>query len=227
MDKEITLESINKDFVYEKMLNTIDNFSSVVGTFNYYNYYMDNGYNVDYTVRLSGNPSSYQKITFSDGEIQETLCNGETIVFTDTKDLSQKTLRAVNAEKDGINDLAKTKKSKERIEVDSEGIKTYYYRQDLTNTTLAKQSILPQELTFAYLSDFNDWNIENIEDYNDVKAVIISGSLSDVNYSNKLNVKDFKLWIEPTTGILLKYEGYSNNGDLTEELKTDNLIING
>ncbi len=113
----------------------------------------------------------------------------------------------------------------ERYWINEDGEPCCFYRGDATNTGYAKRCIFSQELAIGYLHDFNLWSVDSIEEYNGRKCYIISGT-ADEEYGKKLNVEKFKLCVDFETGVLLKYEGYSSDGELTHFLYTDNIKIN-
>ncbi len=70
------------------------------------------------------------------------------------------------------------------------------------------------------------WDITSTEDYLGFKCVVIEGTLEDDSYSEKLQTKRFKFWVDSATGVLLKYEMYNKNGELSQALDTKKLEIN-
>ncbi len=103
---------------------------------------------------------------------------------------------------------------------DKDGVPIYYYRTDLTNTSYANASIFPQELTFALLSDQNNWEIENTTYYLGRKAIIIRGTVKDSAYAEKIGAVDFQLTVDLESGIILEFRGFDTYGNETENLKT-------
>ncbi|MPN02975.1 hypothetical protein SDC9_150196 [bioreactor metagenome] len=68
-----------------------------------------------------------------------------------------------------------------------------------------------------FLSDFNNWGIQSIEEYNDLNCAVLVG---------KLDNKKFEMWVEVNTGMLLKYQYMSESNQLIERLETKKIKIN-
>lgn len=217
---------IDKDYVYDKMLNTIDNFQSVKGAFIYNDYNKNIENQVEYKVKQGVNAKTYERLRISDGADFEALYEEENLNTFDNKNMTMKVSLAKNLQKAGIKDNVKEIKAKDRIITDAKGEKTCYYRQNTIYARYSKMSLFPQEITMGYLLDQNQWNIVKNDKYMNLDCIVIEGKLRDDNYSKKLNVKTFKMWVETNTGILLKYEGYSAAGKLSEKLETTDIKIN-
>lgn len=53
----------------------------------------------------------------------------------------------------------------------------------------------------------------------------MEGTLSG-DYARKLNAHSFQLFVDEETGVLLQYENYDENGNLTDQLKTNRIRVN-
>ena len=54
----------------------------------------------------------------------------------------------------------------------------------------------------------------------------MSGFLTG-SYSDKLGITDFEMWVQKETGILIKYFGYDEDGQLVDSLITNDFVLNG
>lgn len=216
-EQVVNLDKIDKDYIYDRMLNTIDFFKTAKGGYEYTDFDRNVNYSVDYSIRLDKNPKSYEKVTFSNGNINETLYDGENISFMFGKDMTILTSKATKIGEGGAKDPVKEINSKERIKTDDKGEKTYLYRQDIIFCGFAKKSLLPQERVFKFLSEFNNWSIQSIEEYNDLNCAVLVG---------KLDSKKFEMWVEVNTGMLLKYQYMSESNQLIEKLETKKIKLN-
>lgn len=113
----------------------------------------------------------------------------------------------------------------DRIVENEDGTKGYYYRTDLTNTPIAEQSIFPQALAMAILSDTTSWNIDAVEEYLERPVVVISGKISDEDYSEKIQAETFTMKVDLTTGILLEFTAFDANGSISQYIKTLEMAV--
>ena len=93
------------------------------------------------------------------------------------------------------------------------------YRNDLTNLGhAASVCIFPQGMAFKYVSDFDLWNISGKESLLGRNCFVIEGNIKNSD-------ETFKMYIDDCTGILLKYESYSNLGEITGFVETKSIKI--
>lgn len=230
-----TLDSqTNKEYIYDRMLNTTDYFQSVQGTYKHTDLKYGDNYTVDYFVQHGQNPKCLETAVYKNS-------NTKTIRFCDGKvgydvrfDLDKagnpsekpKTVSShgFNYEDKKNSDAISLVKAKNRVKTDSSNTNTTYYRADLTMTATARESIFAQERTIGYLSDFSKWKIVGEEKLLERNCFVISGRLSG-DYCAKLGTVNYKLWVDAETGFLLKLEGYNANGKLSENLVTTSIKV--
>jgi len=94
-----------------------------------------------------------------------------------------------------------------RITTAEDGIPTYTYRRNITNCPLASYSVVPQEIAFSYLEDFDKWDItdDNVT-FLGRSCVKISGTPSPY-IAAKHNIDRFTMVVDSATGILLDFSG--------------------
>ncbi|MDC3422868.1 hypothetical protein NC661_21220 [Aquibacillus koreensis] len=219
-----SLDPISKEDIHNRMLNSIDNFDTVKGSFIYKSDSANFNDKVDYQVKLKNKPSSYVKISSEKTGIEETSFDGETLtnIFHENKNYRKgETMKY----KLSSWDKEKYKSPKDRYGK-KDGETVYIRRDDPSFMGLAQTSVFPQMIALGYLEDYNSWNILNEEKYLNLDAVVIKGTFNDF-YQRKFETDTFKLWVHKDTGILLKMEGYKTDGQVGELLETTSIKING
>lgn len=226
------LENV-KENIFNNMLNSVDHYDAVEGEFTTTLITDEGEAVVSYATDIP-NQKSYQKITEA-GKSTEVVANDGMIYSFDN---STRTYRITNADlrieleervrvsnsvlesvdsnvnfRTSIEDVTKRVGNKD-------GVPIYYYRTDLTNTGYASASIFPQELTFALLSDQNNWEIANTTYYLGRRAIIIQGTVKDSVYAEKIGSVEFQLIVDLESGIILEFRGFDVYGNETESLKT-------
>lgn len=115
--------------------------------------------------------------------------------------------------------------SSQRARKNSSGENEYFYRYDLTNTGYASNSIYPQNLVFGFMSELEYWNITAIEEYLNRQVIVVNGETSDLDYAQKLQSHTFEMRFDLKTGILLEFKGFSLNGILQQYLTTTSFSV--
>ena len=115
--------------------------------------------------------------------------------------------------------------SSQRARKNSSGENEYFYRYDLTNTGYASNSIYPQNLVFGFMSELDYWNITAIEEYLNRQVLVVAGETSDLDYAQKLQTHTFEMRFDLKTGILLDFKGFSSNGILQQYLTTTSFSV--
>ncbi|MCC3359683.1 hypothetical protein [Bacillus sp. REN16] len=216
-----------KDQIHSKMLNSIDNFENVKGSFNYWSKPAGFNYSVDYMVKTGNNPSSIVKIIENGEDVIESSYDGKSnvILFNDKKEYSKKNIKPNNEFRD------KEKKQlgvspKNRYLLGNNKEKIYLYKSDYTNMNAAKDSLFPQEIALGYLEDYSQWEIvDDSTKYAGVEAVLIEGTFNEY-YAAKHQASTFKLWVHKDTGVLLNLEEYDSDMELVSGLATQDIKFN-
>ena len=218
---EETTESSNvqnneKYNIYEKMLNTVDYFSTVQGTVKM----QLNGEN-EVTIQYKANMNNAyaNEIVQSENSDIEVIVNEEKQITYDNKARSfLKNSRTL--QKDSVADIP----ARERVKTEN-GITTWYYRNDPTGLVYAKESIFPQERIFGYLYNFEWWDILGEEIYAERDCWVLSGKLEG-EYAAKLGISKFLFKVDKETGCLLSYEGYDANENIKDYIVTNEITYN-
>lgn len=201
------------DSVYNKMLNTVDYFNSAEGSFVTNLIDMRSESEVNFITNIS------QEVSYESTGNIETFWRGNQV---STYNNMARTALKLNCG-EYVNDETRLA-GKNRIGIESDGSKSYYYRYNSTNLPYAKLALLPQEMTLGLLSDFTLWNVIGNEEYLGRKCVLISGVTTE-EYCKRLNTVRFEMYVDESTGIILKYEGFSDNGDLSTYIHMNEIKI--
>ena len=227
-------EVITQDYVYSRMLNTQDYFNSVSGSYTYTKEgkkITNATYDIDYnssseivahlTTKTTGTqvPMDFEYFILSpagsiaDGyEISHGQNNYREVTYAnDRKPSNRRTLQ----------NFAQTKAERTGV---VEGSPSYTYRNNIFASLSA--SLMPQEMTFGYLTDYDHWTIDGEEQLLGTDCIKLSGFLTG-SYSDKLGITDFEMWVQKETGILIKYFGYDEDGQLVDSLITNDFVLNG
>ena len=221
---ELSQQSDPKNYIYDRMLNTEDFYKTLTGKYHRAYRCMDDDYTVEYQIVNGPKHLSYeiykgegnaQDISYCDGSTIEVVTKGDEIQ-SGKGELIRSNCMDPNAEKFNFVPLVK---ATSRIKTDSSKINTYFYRPDLNALNHSRESVVPQERTFGYLSDFSKWSIAGQETVAGRNCFKIKGKLTG-EYAQKLKAYTYTLWVDSETGILLKYKNYGKNGQETDSLET-------
>ena len=190
--------------IYNKMLNTIDFIDRITVTAE--TSMLGEGkceifYDVDITEGIS-----YQSVRVNGTLTDETFSTNKGMTYVDhnEKYVCENYLPTYSREDTPYIPLSK------RIVTGDDGIPCYYYRRNITNCPLASYCLVPQELTFSYLKDFDLWKIEdNYGKYLERECIVIKGILSPYS-SEKHSADSFVLQVDKETGIILSLETMKN-----------------
>lgn len=199
-----------KDYIYYKMLNTIDYYDNVAGSFSTANGDINNPMNVEFESNLISG-KSYEHITMPtyDYDVETYTENGTFTEYSNNKKSYEKMYGAVSKKE------ADTIENSERVTIEFDGNKGYHYRANPTNISMASVCLLPQEMTFGFLENQELWTIKGTEKLFDRDCVVING-IADKDYGEKLGVNEFVFYVDLNTGVLLKYEGFNKDGILSD-----------
>lgn len=236
---DIKFETV-KDEIWHKMLNTSDYYDSVSGKM-FYSDGIGEVLCIDYQSDLN-NSRAYTSVSEVSVSNAVDAVAGNAVSYVGSKDC---TIEAFT-DSDAMVYLNNADKTAERYEnsvisrrndcqiddsmrvvVEEDGTPGYYYRANVTNTYLASASLLPQEMTFGFLTDFDAWNIDGTEEYAGRECYVISGKANE-NYGQKFGVEKFTFYVDCETGVLLKYIGYDESQNIrsyiiTEDISFDNV----
>lgn len=243
MIKEIPVEQLTpetKQDYYHKMLNAIDYYNTVRGSFttNYLNDDLQEETVVSYQVDMINN-KCYEHMINKDNDSEVYVGSGDImhidnvsrskekspIYFTKVSELADYNNSVLQTEDDieqariGLHEKFADDK---RVTVDENGDIHYLNRLNSTNLCVsASYSLFPQGLTFGYLSNQDMWEISGDTEYLGRDAVVIKGTAED--YGKKFNTATFEMIVDKETGILLELQGYDENGEPSSYIKTTDI----
>lgn len=237
---------LSKDEIYDMMLNSIDYYDQVSGTcivaYGNIDYSICTEFNSDlvkgtfeekvYNINKNSLDTDIMSLNMSDAQL-DYINYGSFKPFdeniTSTFDINADTIKSVeiNNSNNSISynktyissKVTANKISGDRSYIDEDGYKHYVYRENPTNIHSAQLNLFPQYLAFGYLEDFDVWNIVGTDEYLDRYCTVIQGGYTE--YGEKFNVDNFKMYIDNTTGVVLKYEGYCSDNLVDYSILTD------
>lgn len=190
--------------IYNKMLNTIDYFNEVELTLEtsmlngdicsiYYHTNIDDGI-------------AYEAVLKNGSTLYEDYCAGDSLIEVDNAAKTVKREYFPNYKRSDSPYIPLEK----RVVIQEDGIPGYYYRQNISRCGFSSYSIVPQEMAFSYLADFERWKIadENVE-YLGRSCIKISGNPTAYS-GGKHNCDSFTMLVDSETGILMSFEGIKN-----------------
>ncbi len=204
---------------YHKTLNSVDYFNYANGVIET-NMAGDDLLTIEYCVDMV-NKESYQHSKSNDFDEEVYSADGQTITIDNMSETNNTHIGSAYYEENMECAQYQTIASdKQRITTDENGIKSYNYRMNPTNLHYASTfSLFPQEMIFGFLADQNLWEIKGTDEYLDREVTVITGT-TEKNYGQKLNTDTFTMYFDNSTGIMLLFEGYDINGNLTNYSRT-------
>lgn len=222
----------DKDTVFHIMLNSIDYFDKVSGTMKFSSDNV-NVVNVVEFQSVISKAESYSRFTQCSANNMTELSAGslktpefENIVYCkDGKKIDiYPNSKTYCCEENALITLddAVPIKDEERISVAEDGMPVYNYRNNPTNVVMSSMCLFPQEITIGFLEDRDLWEIEGVKEFSGLNCYVIHGKTSE-DYGAKLNVSEFEFLVDVNTGVLVRYEGFDANGNLSDFMYTENL----
>ena len=225
-----------KNNLYQNMLNSVDFYDTVSGEVT--TTFIDQAQEVTVAYQTDlEKQASYQKISAAQLDLEQYCLDGRLIDYNNRTGQSQTAYMVVQPDAENHiarsnsniclpqTSSAKSSVSQQRVFVQSDGTRAYSYRPDITNTSFASLSIYPQDLVFGFLTDQDSWDITGVETCAGRRAVVLEGRTADAYYGEKMNVANFVMKVDLSTGILLDFKGYASDGTLSQSLTTVSIQI--
>lgn len=218
------VESVTKDDIFHMMLNTIDYFNKASGTFMFSCGNPDNVTVIDFQTNMPES-ASYSRMTVpSSGNTDSP--ESEIISFCQksgnvTVNATEKSWSRTDFSGFTLEDAVPIK-DEDRITTAPDGMPCYSYRSNPTNVEFSSMCLLLQEITIGFLEDQELWEIEGVKEFSGLDCYVIHGKTSE-DYGAKLNVAEFEFLVDVNTGVLVRYEGFDANGNLSDFMYTENL----
>ena len=226
-------EKATKDDIFYMMLNSIDYYDKVSGRFvhksarsEYYDEVVfqtclsdTNAFSV-YRSYYATEDTDEEKISSGTVETEQEYsqyCDGSSFisVFPKTKNWENISNSIISMDK--VIDIP----DQERM-FTKEGMPGYAYKTNPTNVIMSNSCLFPQEYAFGFLQDQSLWDIAEITNYQGRKCYIINGNTTP-EYGAQMRVDTFEFIVDANTGVLMRYDGYNENGELCDFMHTDNI----
>ena len=234
---DVTSISNVKENIYNSMINSVDFYDAVEGSFTTTFIRAGEAVTIDYQVDIPQQIA--REVIRGSVENLENACLDEVFysynvssgIFTQDYYASQLDNAARSAKLDYNACLPHAQKAVffdgtktiyDRVVELPDGEHGYYYRPDITNTAFANTSIFPQSLGMALLSSMDNWEITGVHQYLGRQAVVINGIVTDADYAQKISSNRFEIIVDMETGVLLDFKGYSED-KLTQRIETTSI----
>lgn len=208
---------LTKENIYHKMLNTIDFYNFVSGTLETSMLTPGEDTTVNYHVDFNGR-QAYESIKNDQTDTETYKITSKLYDFNNqehTKDIA-----FVESDKSNSTPIP----DEERITQMEDGSPCYNNRNDPTFLTVSSISLFPQGMTFGYLQNFETWDIKETQNYLGRECAVLEGR-SDTAYGQKLATASFRFLVDTQTGIVLKFEGFDTNGNVSNYVTTTEFTV--
>ena len=207
-------DDLSKNEIFYRMMNTNDYFKTAQGSYVYKTPFREQ--EIFYKVRMEkGNIGGYEKA------VDKQTKNAVITILNSNKSLTlheekkEYRMSGISINEDSIS-------LEEVYGKDSHGSPVVNYRE---RPPIAIDSLFPFEIAANYLQDESKWEIETQgEKYLEEKVIVIKGNLNAFN-SEKHQSTSFRLWVHKSSGILMKMETYSSEGDVVDSLVTQKFTL--
>ncbi|MET4558859.1 hypothetical protein ABIA69_000002 [Lysinibacillus parviboronicapiens] len=206
---------LSKNEILYRMLNTMDYFKTAQGSYVYRNPYVKQ--NIVYKLNMEkGNIGGYEQAVNEQSKSSiTTIVKSDQMLTLNEKEKEYLLEKASSLNRNSIS-------LKEVYGADAQGTPDTTYRK---RPPIAMDSLFPFEIASNYLEDEEQWEIEQQEDtFLGEKVMIIKGNLNAYN-SEKPQSVSFRFWVHKATGILMRMETYSAEGNVVYSLVTQKFIL--
>ena len=206
-DDEAENQVIDKDYILNHMLNSMDFFDTAEGEF--VSYETGSEYDVSFSANCSDDISErfvLENYYSYDSDINTEHFRMNNLSYNNTNGYVYYDYSPLT-----IDDYIP---ASSRMQKDAVDDAVWIYRDNM-NMALAKECLMYQELVFYCLYDTSLWEITGETTMFGYDGIVIEG---------KTNSGSFKIVVEKNTGIILDYEEYTGN-ELTAYIRVNNISI--
>ena len=208
----------DKEAVIDQMLNAIDHYTTVQGTFRMKGRQLGCETEASVEYKIDKETSySYERVRSADIDWTALADSSGATVYYHAQKAYRTTGRTLEDESIVKMDV------NERVRPQVKDID--HYRNNITDLYYATYSVYPQATAFIYLFDPDQWEIVGEEAIAGRNCWKVEGK--GESYLNPVN--SIALWIDKETGCVLQYKGYAGrdeNRTEVEYLTTDSIIYN-
>ncbi|TXC86067.1 hypothetical protein FS935_18655 [Metabacillus litoralis] len=224
-EKEEMYEDMSKNEIFTKMLNSIDHFHTAVGKYEIFTTYHDRststtieefeistkeqigGSSIVFDIYPENNDKHINKIFYNESNLWHLDEARKTFVESDYHPITSQTPFTVE----------------EAISIDPLDIYNAEYRE---RPPVGTTVLFPYEKATSYLRDVKMWDIDKQnEEIAGQNTIVLKGTV-DPQINRMMPEESFRFWVDKDTGILVKFEGYDSNGEITSYIYSEKLQIN-
>lgn len=212
----VTTNSETSNTIKNKMLNSIDYYKDVQGS--YKNKTQHRDVTVEFEVDESNDLYSHILIKDKTGIKKNSVADKDSIVDINDKDKSY--VKVIK----GKIDESKLKNLREnpRVKKNEKGEAVHIFRADPASAQDAEIVTFPQQIAFWLNDDENNYTIVGQEKFLNRESTFIEGTLTS-DLSSKFKANKFKMWVDTKTGVLLKLVTLNDMNQETSNIEVINI----
>lgn len=221
--KNDSVETITKETLFDRTLNTIDYFDTVSVLY-------------ERTTNKIGSQTGQIHVNLSTAKAYEHLVGENEVNWERFSDggyiylyypdmpeaLATKLGPAVNRLDEELERIQTTP----RVYFDEQEIGHWLKRENYTNASLEKYCLVPSDYVIVFLNNPDNWEITGNSEYLGRTCVEVNGVVpysSDMKYDE--GVKEFSMTFDKITGFLLKLSLRSEEGDIVETITVTEITV--
>ncbi|MBO9606887.1 MAG: DUF1571 domain-containing protein [Paenibacillaceae bacterium] len=205
--------------IKDSMLNAVDNYRTVQGTFRYNFPAAESDLIIDFIVAEGEQAGSYVTVTNqATGKlVSETAVNGTFMqtLYQDAKKFHKAYVSLANIV--NIDGPRETK--------DENGIPIFLYRGDAAFANTAQEVTFPQVYAFWLNDERQNYKVAEEEKLLGRAVTVIEGTF-DAEMAKKHKATRFTMWIDSETGVLLKLQETDESGTIVGDLEVTAISFN-
>lgn len=209
-----TTQSIES--IKNKMLNAIDFYDSVKGTYKTVLKPLDVDETTNFDISEGSKKGSYiEKVNNKSGKVTEQKSDGQYIVLLDKE--KKQYMKSKVANQNNFD------KAQPRMYKDGKGDPVYVYRPNLAVADSASDVVFPQ--TYAFWLEDNA-KIAGNDTFLGRNVTLIEGTLP-TDIAQKHDATTFTMKVDSQTGVLLQLIEKNANGEITNSIEVTSIEFNG
>lgn len=95
---------------------------------------------------------------------------------------------------------------------------------DPTGAGMIAGSFCPKEMTWGFLTNFDNWEITGTKEFQGRHCTVVQG-IAEKDYAEQIGAVAFEIWVDTKTGVWMQYEGYDKEGNVVSYVYTENLCF--
>ena len=221
-------EVMTQESTLDRMLNAVDYYDYASAAFTEQDYYPESNTTRMYSVTndvdlISGKGYSTVKENNGDFE-QEWYSTGKDFASLNIKDREYR-LEGTPRHRISLEEYNRSYKDQPFLYVDENGYEGWNNRADWPNAYHASSCLMPNEIVFCLLTDESTWTLDGESEYLGRRCLNITVNSVEDYYREKWGTSQFTLCVDKLTGILLRLEGYNEEGILRKAMIVSEISI--